>query len=115
MDFFTRRQAGVDLGAIAADWGVLHFTGKGTFGLSAAGAPQGRFAVTVKDGLSLLDAIAAMGGAASDALADAYAEGLLRQGQNPDTDGVPMVIAIKDGAIVLEGAGGDIALGTIAP
>jgi len=115
MDFFTRRQAGVDLGAIAADWGVLHFTGKGTFGLSAAGAPQGRFAVTVKDGLSLLDAIAAMGGAASDGLADAYAEGLLRQGQNQDTDGVPMVIAIKDGAIVLEGAGGDIALGTIAP
>ena len=115
MDFFTRGQAGVNLGAIAADWGVLHFTGKGAFGLSAAGAPQGRFEVTVKDGLPLLDAIAAAGGASSDVLADAYADALLQQGQNPERDGVPMVIAIKDRAIVLEAAGGDITLGTIAP
>ena len=57
----------------------------------------------------------AAGGAASDALADAYADALLQQGQNPERDGVPMVIAIKDRAIVLEGAGGDITLGTIAP
>jgi hypothetical protein len=110
MDFFKRGQAGVKLGAIAADWGVLHFTGKGTFGLSAAGAPQGRFEVSVKDALPLLDAIAAAGNASAEALADAYAGLLLQTGQHPDEDGAPMVIAIKDKAVVLEGAGGDIAL-----
>ena len=88
---------------------------KPIIGLEGYYAPQGRFEVTVKDGLPLLDAIAAAGGASNNALADAYADALLQQGQNPDEDGVPMVIAIKDRAIVLEAAGGDITLGMIAP
>jgi hypothetical protein len=111
IDFFTRGNRGdVDLGTIAMDWGTLHFIGKGSFGLDAGGEPRGRFEVRLTDALTLLDAIAAAGGAAVDALADDYAELLLELGRSPDETALPAVIAIKNGAMVLEGAAGDVKL-----
>lgn len=111
IDFFTRgNQAGVNLGMIAMDWGALHFIGKGDFGLNSAGEPRGRFEVKVTDALTLLDSIAAAGGASAAALADDYAELLLELGGDANEAALPMAISIKEGAIVLEGAGGDVRL-----
>ena len=109
--FFTRGNAAdVNLGTIAADWGALHFTGKGAFGLGPSGAPRARFEVKVSDALALLDAVSAAGGASSDLLAAEYAALLLEMGREPEQPAVPMVISLKDGAIVLEGRTGDIRL-----
>jgi hypothetical protein len=110
IDFFTRGEQGnLNLGTIAVDWGPLHFTGKGNFGLSPSGEPIARLEVNMTDALTLLDALAASSGS-SEVLAAEHAALLLQLGQNPDETAVPMVIAFKDGAIVLEGTGGDIKL-----
>ena len=113
LDFFAQSGGmNVNLGSIATDWGALHFTGNGVFGLSPAVAPRGRFEVEVNDPVALLDSIvAAAGEGAAGGLADQYAALLLEMGRHPD-EGVPMVVTIGDGAIVLEGPGGDIRLWT---
>jgi hypothetical protein len=113
IDFFTRGQSGVDLGTIAVDWGTLHIIGKGSFGLSASGKPRARFEVKASDALTLLEAVAASGQSSPEALAAESAALLLELGRTPGETAVPVVIALKDGAIVLEGASGDIALGAL--
>ncbi|HQZ12213.1 MAG TPA: DUF2125 domain-containing protein [Devosia sp.] len=113
-DFFRRGvTANVELGAIALDWGALHVIGNGAFGFSPAGAARGRLEVKVTEPVALLDAIAAAGGVASDALADQVAALLLQMGEAPNETAVPMAIVITDGTVVLEGPGGESALGTL--
>lgn len=115
LDFFTRgNETDVELGTIGVDWGALHFTGKGRFGLSPSGAPRARLEVRVSDALALLDSIAAAGGTASDVLAAEYAARLLELGRQPDQPALPMVISLEDGALVLEGVAGDIRLDAVA-
>lgn len=111
-DYLARRdQTLVNFGAIALDWGTFHAIGKGAFGLSLAGAPRGRFEVALTDPLSFLDALAATGAAAPAALADTYAALLLALGVAGGDAALPLVIALKAGAFVLEAPGGDIVLG----
>ncbi len=115
LEFFTRGNAAdVELGTIAVDWGALHFTGKGRFGLGPSGVPRARLEVKVSDALALLDSIGAAGGTAGDVLAAEYAARLLELGRQPDQPALPMVISIEDGAIVLEGVAGDIRLDAVA-
>jgi hypothetical protein len=110
-DYLARRdQTLVELGAVALDWGTLHAIGKGAFGLSLAGAPRGRFEVTLRDPLGLLDALAAASAALPATLADTYAALLLALGA-AGGDSLPLAVAVTGGAFVLAAPGGDIALG----
>lgn len=67
----------------------------------------------MSDALTLLHSISAAGGASGDALAAEYAALLLELGRDPDQPALPMVTSLKDGAIVLEEAAGDIRLNAV--
>lgn len=114
IDFFTRGETGVPLDTVALDWGSLHFTGKGSLTVDAAGQPTARLDVNVTEALTLLDAIAA-GGGKSETLSANYAALLQELGKNPDEAAVPMAVSFKDGSIVLQAPAGDITLPVLPP